>query len=68
MARAKTLIALSRADVEQACRQRARELAPSLGMSVPDVLSFEQRGKVSFQDREENVVPLEGVIVAWEDR
>ncbi len=66
MAKSRQIVFLTRADVEQACRQRARELSPSLGMSTPDLLTFEQAGRVSFQDNAEAEVPLVSVVVVWD--
>lgn len=66
MAQGRQLISLTRADVEQACRQRVREIAASLGMTTPDLLTFEQVGRVSFQDNAEHEVPLFSAVVAWD--
>lgn len=63
MAKVRTMVRLSRREVDQAVRQYARMKAAS---QAPDALAFEISAEVDFQSTEDHTVAFAHAVVAWD--
>ena len=61
-------IRLSRSEVEQAIKRRAREVAEAKGIKLPiDAADFENRATPHFVTIDNAPVEFAAVVVTWED-